>query len=135
VRSTRSLIPFPATLALPIRSLVPHTHQQNGVAERKHCQLMEMGLDLLAHGSMPLKYWDEAFLDATYLINRTPTNGLSYDTPLHKLLGATPDYSSFYVFGCACCPICTRIIPINYNSIPPAVSSLITVICKRASSA
>jgi hypothetical protein len=53
---------------------------------------------------MPLKYWDEAFLVATYLINRTPTKLLNYDTPLFKLLGATPDYSSFRVFGCACWP-------------------------------
>ena len=63
-----------------------------------------MGLALLAHASMPLKYWDEAFLVATYLINRIPTKLLSYDTPLHKLLGATPDYSHFRVFGCACWP-------------------------------
>jgi hypothetical protein len=53
---------------------------------------------------MPLKYWDEAFLAATYLINQTPTKHLSYDTPLQKLLGATPDYSSFCVFGYACWP-------------------------------
>jgi hypothetical protein len=51
---------------------------------------------------MPLKYWDEAFLAASYLINRTPTKLLAYDTPLHKLLGAIPDYSNFRVFGCAC---------------------------------
>jgi hypothetical protein len=63
-----------------------------------------MGLVLLAHASMPLKYWDETFLAATYLINRTPTKLLFYDTPLHKLLGATPDYSHFRIFGCACCP-------------------------------
>jgi hypothetical protein len=63
---------------------------------------MEMGLALLAHASMPLKYWDEVFLVATYLINRTPTKLLSYSTPLEKLLGATLDYSSFRVFGCAC---------------------------------
>jgi hypothetical protein len=53
---------------------------------------------------MPLKYWDEAFLAATYLINRTPNKLLNYDTPLFKLLGATPYYSSFWVFGCACWP-------------------------------
>jgi hypothetical protein len=47
-----------------------------------------MGVALLAHASMPLKYWDEAFLVAVYLINRTPTKLLSYDTPLHRLLGA-----------------------------------------------
>jgi hypothetical protein len=63
-----------------------------------------MGLALLTHASMPLKYWDEAFLAAVYLINHTPTKLLSYDTPLHHLLGATPDYSSFPVFGCAYWP-------------------------------
>jgi hypothetical protein len=60
-----------------------------------------MGLALLAHASMPLKYWDEALLAVVYLINRIPTRLLSYDTPLHQLLGATPDYSNFCVFGCA----------------------------------
>jgi hypothetical protein len=63
-----------------------------------------MGLTLLAHASMPLKYWDEAFLTVVYLINRTPSKLLAYDTPLHKLLGATLDYSSFHTFRCACWP-------------------------------
>jgi hypothetical protein len=63
-----------------------------------------MDLSLLAHAFMPLKYWDEAFLVAVYLINHTPTKLLSYDTPLHRLLGATTDYSSLRVFGCACWP-------------------------------
>jgi hypothetical protein len=49
----------------------PHTHQQNGAAEHKHHYIVEMGLTLLAHASMPLKYWDEAFLVATYLINHS----------------------------------------------------------------
>jgi hypothetical protein len=65
---------------------------------------MEMGLALIAHASMPLKYWDEASLVVTYLINHTPTKLLSYDTPLHKLFGVIPDYSSFRVFGCVCWP-------------------------------
>jgi uncharacterized membrane protein YgcG len=34
----------------------PHTHQQNGAAERKHRHIVEMGLALLAHACMPLKY-------------------------------------------------------------------------------
>jgi hypothetical protein len=61
-----------------------------------------MGLALLTHASMPLKYWDEAFLAMTYLINPTPTKILAYDTPLHKLQGAALNYSSFHVFGYAC---------------------------------
>jgi hypothetical protein len=34
----------------------PHTHQQNGAAKSKHQHIIEMGLSLLAHTSMPLKY-------------------------------------------------------------------------------
>jgi hypothetical protein len=84
--------------------LCPHTHQQNGSAECKHRHIVEMGFTLLSHASMPLKYCDEAFLAATCLINQTPTKLLSYNTPLHKLLGAAPDYSSLRVFDCACWP-------------------------------
>jgi histone deacetylase 1/2 len=36
----------------------PHAHQQNGAAERKHRHIVEVGLALLAHASMPLKFWD-----------------------------------------------------------------------------
>jgi hypothetical protein len=61
-----------------------------------------MGLSLLANASIPLKFWDQAFLTATHLINRTPTKLLNYDMPLHRLVGATPDYSNIRVFGCAC---------------------------------
>jgi hypothetical protein len=82
----------------------PHSHQQNGAAERKHHHIVEVGLALLATASMPLKYWDHAFLTATYLINTTPSKVIDHDTPLHKLTGATPDYSSLHTFGCACWP-------------------------------
>jgi histone deacetylase 1/2 len=59
----------------------PHAHQQNGSAERKHRHIVEFGLSLLAHASMPLKFWDEAFLTAVYLINRLPSRIINKDTP------------------------------------------------------
>jgi transposase InsO family protein len=34
----------------------PHTHQQNGYAERKHRHVVEVGLSLLARAFMPLKF-------------------------------------------------------------------------------
>jgi hypothetical protein len=58
-----------------------------------------MGLALLANASVPLKFWDQDFLMTIHLINRTPSKVISYDTPLHRLLGATPDYSNLRVFG------------------------------------
>ena len=63
-----------------------------------------MGLSLLAQASMPLKYWDEAFLSAVYLINRLPTKLLDFSTPLEILEKIKPDYASLRIFGCACYP-------------------------------
>lgn len=82
----------------------PHAHQQNGSAERKHRHIVEVGLSLLAHASMPLKFWDEAFLAAAYLINRTPTKILNLDTPFERLFHKQPDYSVLRIFGCVCWP-------------------------------
>lgn len=72
----------------------PHAHQQNGAAERKHRHIVEIGLALLAHASMPFKFWDEAFLTATHLINLLPSKVINYKSPSDLLLGEKPDYSS-----------------------------------------
>jgi hypothetical protein len=53
---------------------------------------------------MPLKYWDEAFATAAYLINRTPSRVIGHKTPIQKLTGASLNYSHLRVFGCACWP-------------------------------
>ncbi|WVZ92939.1 LOW QUALITY PROTEIN: hypothetical protein U9M48_038969 [Paspalum notatum var. saurae] len=77
----------------------PYAHQQNGSAERKHRHIVEVGLALLAYASMPLKFWDDAFISAVYLINRTPSKVLDYETPLERLYHTKPDYASLRVFG------------------------------------
>jgi histone deacetylase 1/2 len=82
----------------------PHTHQQNGRAERKHRHLVETGLTLLAHASMPFRFWSDAFVTASFLINRTPSRVINMQTPLERLLGEKPDYTFLKVFGCACWP-------------------------------
>jgi histone deacetylase 1/2 len=82
----------------------PYAHQQNGSAERKHRHIVEMGLTLLAHSSMPLKFWDEAFLTAVFIINRLPSRVIDHDTPLHRLFGQEPEYASLRTFGCAVWP-------------------------------
>jgi histone deacetylase 1/2 len=82
----------------------PHAHQQNGSAERKHRHIVEMGLSLLAHAHMPLKYWDEAFMTATFLINRIPSRVTNLVSPLELLFKRKPDYTFLRTFGCACWP-------------------------------
>jgi histone deacetylase 1/2 len=63
-----------------------------------------VGLALLAHASMPLKFWDEAFLTATFLINLLPSKVIDFGTPTERLLGTTPNYDALRIFGCACWP-------------------------------
>jgi histone deacetylase 1/2 len=63
-----------------------------------------MGLTLLAHASVPLKFWDEAFSTAVYLINRLPSKVLNYETPFERLFNQNPDYSFLRTFGCAVWP-------------------------------
>ncbi len=60
---------------------------------------------MLAHSGLSTKYWVDAFLIATYLINRLPTATLSNYTPFFKLFSRHPDYSFLLTFGCACFPL------------------------------
>nr|BAM42649.1 Polyprotein [Arabidopsis thaliana] len=82
----------------------PHTPEHNGLSERKHRHIVEMGLTLLSHASVPKTYWPYAFSVAVYLINRLPTPLLQLQSPFQKLFGQPPNYEKLKVFGCACYP-------------------------------
>jgi len=98
------IIHFFHSLCIAHRVSCPHTHQQNGLAERKHRHIVETGLALLAHAHVPIKFWDDAFLTATYLINRMPTRVIDNTIPLEHLFHTPPNYTLLRVFGCACWP-------------------------------
>jgi hypothetical protein len=51
---------------------------------------------------MTLKYWDEAFLIVTYLINRMPSHVIKGDTPYFRVFKEPPNYNFLRIFGCAC---------------------------------
>jgi histone deacetylase 1/2 len=59
---------------------------------------------LLAYAFMPLKYWDEAFLYVTFLINMLPSKVINFETPVEHLLHTAPNYDSLRIFGCVCWP-------------------------------
>jgi histone deacetylase 1/2 len=85
-------------LGISHRVSCPHTHQQNGVAEHNRRHIVETGLTLLAHASVPFCYWSDAFSTACFLINRLPTRLLHMKTLLELLLHETPDYKFLKVF-------------------------------------
>jgi transposase InsO family protein len=89
-------------LGIQHRVSCPHTHQQNGAIERKHRHIVETGLALLSHAHLPLKFWDDTFSTACYLINRTPTPVLQNHSPFGTLFKCSPDYTFLRTFGCLC---------------------------------
>lgn len=86
------------------RLTCPYSHQLNGSIETRHRRIVDTGLTLLKHASLPLPYWDYTFEAATYLINRLPTPVLKNLSPFQKLFNQDPDYSFLRVFGCLCFP-------------------------------
>lgn len=82
----------------------PHTPQQNGLAERKHRHIADMGRTLLHTAHMPHNLWVEAFCSTVSLINRLPTPILQGTSPYKLLFGVSLDYTFLRVFGCICYP-------------------------------
>jgi hypothetical protein len=99
----------------------PHAHQQNGSGERKHRHIVEVGLALLANASMPLKFWDVAFLTATYLINLMPTKVIDklllQNVSSKSNLTTNPFVFSGVLAGQICVPIINTNLLIAPNNV------------------
>ena len=82
-----------------------YTPEQNGVAERKNCSLLEMTRSMLIESKAPKHFWPEAIATSAYLLNRLPTSILKHQTPLQALSSFTKIPLSLTleprVFGCS----------------------------------
>ncbi|KAH9292456.1 hypothetical protein KI387_042361 [Taxus chinensis] len=79
---------------------VPHTPQQNGVAERKNRTLKEMENCMVQSKNMAPQFWVEAVNCANHIQNRMPHKAVQGVTPEEAWSGEKPDVSKFWVFGC-----------------------------------
>ena len=94
------------------RITCPHTHQQNGTVERKIRHVVDTCLTMLAHSSVPRRFWTFGVTTAAYLVNRLPSPVLQQSSPYEKLFGTSPDYNFLRVFGCTMYPL---LRPFNRN--------------------
>ena len=102
--------------------------QQNGLAERKNRQLLEVVRASLFGMNMPRFYWGEAVKSAAYLINRTPSRVIDFQTPQPKLqsLLSIPHLPNLEprVFGCT---VYVHILKILRNKLDPCAKRCVFV--------
>ncbi|GLT36101.1 hypothetical protein SLA2020_105040 [Shorea laevis] len=82
----------------------PYTPELSGISECRNRHIVESGLALLHTASLPSSFRSFAFLTATYLINRLPSQAITNKSPFEKLFRLKPNYHKLRVFGCLCFP-------------------------------
>jgi hypothetical protein len=93
---------------------------------------VDVGLSLLSHTSMQLKFWDEAYLTVVFLINRTPSCVIGYQSPMQCLLGQIIPF--FAHLDVHVDQTCDRIALISSHFNPHVVFSWATTISIRDTS-
>ncbi|CAI7749803.1 unnamed protein product [Closterium sp. NIES-54] len=82
---------------------LPHTPQQNGVAERVNRTLMDRVRPMTTGASLSYKFWPYALEYAAWLHNRIScSSNSSAHSPYFMMMGRAADVSMARTFGCLC---------------------------------
>ena len=57
--------------------MIQHTPQQNSIAEHRNQTLIDMVRLMMAHANVPISFWREMLLMATYILNYVLSRGVS----------------------------------------------------------
>lgn len=83
--------------------------------ERKHRNLLETARALQFQSKLPIRYWGECILCATYLINRIPLKSIGNPTPYERLHGHKPLFEHLKTFGCLCYVSTSKVDKSNFD--------------------
>ena len=77
---------------------IPYAPQQNGVVKRRNKTLFDMVRSMIAQANLPISFWGDALLTATYKLNRMPSKSVS-STPYELWNGIKPNLGYFHPWG------------------------------------
>lgn len=97
---------------------------QNGHAERFIRTIREMSLTMLLHSGLPLRWWGEFVLTASYILNRSPVSALGGRTPYEIWKKSPPNVTHFRVVGCLAW---VRIPQIHRDKLQPKAKPLVFI--------
>ena len=95
--------------AIHHETTVPHSPQQNGVAERMNRTLQEAALSMILHAGVSKNFWAEAVCSAAYIRNRVITTATGV-TPYERWYGKKPDFFEFPSLWLHRLCSCTRLL-------------------------
>lgn len=95
---SKSMIDYYGDNGIILETSCTDTPQQNGIVERKHRHILEITRALRFEAELPIEFWGECVLTATYIINRLPSKVLKHKTPYEILFGKAPS-SYIWLFG------------------------------------
>lgn len=82
------------------QTTVPHSPQQNGVAERANRTIMEAARCMLQDANLAQEFWAEAVNTAVHIRNHCPTKAVMGCTPEEKWTNRKVSIKHFRIFGC-----------------------------------
>ena len=81
---------------------IPHTSQQNGVAERKNMTMVGAAKVMLFDQGLPLFIWADGYRTVVYIQKRCPHAALGRKTPEEVFTGTRLDVSHIHIFDNVC---------------------------------
>jgi len=76
----------------------PGEPQQNRVAERRNCTLMDMVQSMLSNSTLPVSLWMEALKTAAHILSWVPSKSV-HKTPYEIWTGRKPNMNYLHVWG------------------------------------
>lgn len=82
------------------QTTIPHSSEQNGVAERANRTIVEKARCMLQDSGLDKRFWAEAVNTAVYLKNISPTKAVIGKTPEEKWSNKKVNVNHLRIFGC-----------------------------------